>query len=292
MFPHETGPLIARMVRRFSRRGGRGSCDRPSSLNSQLSTLNSFRSGFTLLELLIVIGIIAVLLVLIAPAFTSLKSAGDVTSAAYTIKGVLDTARTYAKANNTYTWVGFFEEDVSQSSTNPATAGTGRLVMSIVASKDGTMLYTIPLGGSFTLDAPPNQTALIQVGKLVKIDNLHLTTFSAPTSTPPPIDTFATRPAPTPTAQIGDTTPATPYLTFHYPVGRSQYAFSKVIQFSPHGEGVVDNSTYFASGATLAPISEIGVEPTHGAAVPASTPANVVAIQFTGLGSDVKIYRQ
>ena len=51
-----------------------------------------------------------------------LKGGTDVTSAAYTIKGVLDTARTYAKANNTYTWVGFFEEDVSQSSTNPATA--------------------------------------------------------------------------------------------------------------------------------------------------------------------------
>ncbi|HZS57149.1 MAG TPA: prepilin-type N-terminal cleavage/methylation domain-containing protein [Bryobacteraceae bacterium] len=62
--------------------------------------------GFTLLELLIVISIIALLMVLIAPAFTNLKSAGDVTSAAYTIKGVLDTARTYAKANNTYTWLG------------------------------------------------------------------------------------------------------------------------------------------------------------------------------------------
>jgi hypothetical protein len=57
-----------------------------------------------------------------------------VTSAAYTIKGALDTARTYAKANNTYTWVGFFEEDIS--SATPGTAGTGRLVMSIVASKD------------------------------------------------------------------------------------------------------------------------------------------------------------
>ena len=63
--------------------------------------------AFTLLELLIVIGIIAVLLVLLAPAFTTIKSGSDVTSAAYTIKGALDTARTYAKANNTYTWVGF-----------------------------------------------------------------------------------------------------------------------------------------------------------------------------------------
>lgn len=54
------------------------------------------RCAFTLLELLIVVGIIAILMVLIAPAFTSLKSAGDVTNAAYTIKGVLETARTKA----------------------------------------------------------------------------------------------------------------------------------------------------------------------------------------------------
>src|SRR6188472_4465363 len=63
--------------------------------------------AFTLIELLIVVGIIALLLVLIAPAFTYIKGGTDVTSAAYTIKGVLDTARTYAKANNTYAWVGF-----------------------------------------------------------------------------------------------------------------------------------------------------------------------------------------
>src|SRR5947207_15115651 len=99
--------------------------------------------GFTLLELLIVVGIIGLLMVLIAPAFTYIKGGTDVTSAAYTIKGVLDTARTYAKANNTYTWVGFYEEDVSQPSVIPApdpqcTGCVGRLVMSVVASKDGT----------------------------------------------------------------------------------------------------------------------------------------------------------
>src|SRR6059058_1999745 len=67
----------------------------------------SREGGFTLLELLVVVGIIGLLLVLIAPAFTYIKGGTDVTSAAYTIKGVLDTARTYAKANDTYTWVGF-----------------------------------------------------------------------------------------------------------------------------------------------------------------------------------------
>jgi type II secretory pathway pseudopilin PulG len=280
---------------------------RSSDYRSPITDDHSFvqhqhTSAFTLLELLIVIGIIALLLVLIAPAFTSLKSGGDVTSAAYTIKGVLDTARTYAKANNTYTWVGFYEEDVSQPSIShgedPCTGCVGRLVMSIVASKDGTMLYTLPLASAFTLDASPNQTALFQVGKLAKIDNLHLKTFALPTSTPPPLDTFDTRPAPTPApaAQIGDTAPpsANCYLKFHYPVGSSspQYPFTKVIQFSPHGEAVVDHSAFFAGGVILAPISEIGVEPTHGAVVPVLTPANVFAVQFNGFAGDVKIYRK
>jgi type II secretory pathway pseudopilin PulG len=43
-----------------------------------------------LIELFVVIGIIGLLMVLIVPAFTSLRSGTDVTSAAYTIKGVLD----------------------------------------------------------------------------------------------------------------------------------------------------------------------------------------------------------
>ena len=80
------------------------------------------------------------LLVLVTPAFTTIKGGSDVTSAAYTIKDVLDTARTYAKANNTYTWVGFFEEDP----TNPPAQGNGRIVISIVASKDGTIIYANP----------------------------------------------------------------------------------------------------------------------------------------------------
>src|SRR2546423_6493352 len=112
--------------------------------------------------MLVVIAIILILMVLLAPAFTSLKPAGDVTSAAYTIKGVLEQARTYAMANNTYTWVGFFEEDGSISPTNPPTPGNGRLVISIVGSIDGTSIY-----GTGTGIIDP--TKLIQIGKLIRI---------------------------------------------------------------------------------------------------------------------------
>src|SRR5258708_29177239 len=111
------------------------------ALRSQRSTKNPRRccAAFTLIELLVVVGIIGLLLVLMAPAFTYIKGGTDVTSAAYTIKSVLDTARTYAKTNDTYTWVGFREENVANpASPNPDTPTVGRLIMSIVASKDGT----------------------------------------------------------------------------------------------------------------------------------------------------------
>ena len=242
--------------------------------------------GFTLVELLVVVGIIALLMVLVAPAFTSIKSAGDVTSAAYTVKGVLDTARTYAKANNTYTWVGFFEEDVSQPSTTPATTGTGRVVMSIVASKDGTIIYD-PSNPS-QIDA----TRLIQVGKLTKVDNVHLATFTDGSGTG---SAFDTRPPVTFNGtqyRIGDTTTPPPSNTyFQYPVGNPapawQYRFMKAVQISPRGEARIDNNSY-----SLQTAAEIGFEPTHGATAPASIPANVVAVQFAGIGGAVTIYRR
>src|SRR5947208_16531781 len=64
-------------------------------------------SGVTLIELLVVIGIMILLTVFLTPAFMNLKSAGDATGSAYTIAGLLEQARAYAKASNTYTWVGF-----------------------------------------------------------------------------------------------------------------------------------------------------------------------------------------
>lgn len=262
------------------------------SIEPRSRTANhSVLAGFTLLELLIVVGIIGLLLALIAPAFTSIKGGTDVTSAAYTIKGVLDTARTYATANNTYTWVGFFEENAPDPSANPATPGTGRIVMSIVASKDGTMLYTTPLANLATLPS----TSLTQVGKLTKVDNVHLTTFT-PTPTPSPAlssDTFDGRPGVASTAsKIGDTTtgtypaPPIPSLQFVYPLGGTQYTFIQVVQFNPRGEGVIDNSNY-----VMAPVSEIGVQPTHGTTIDTNS-TNFVAIQFTGFGGNVKIYRK
>ena len=59
---------------------------------------NERPNAFTLVELIMVIGVMILLMTLLAPAFNSLKSAGDVTNAADTIKGVIEQARNYAMA--------------------------------------------------------------------------------------------------------------------------------------------------------------------------------------------------
>jgi Tfp pilus assembly protein FimT len=245
--------------------------------------------------MLVVMGIIAILMALVVPAFTNLKSGSDVTSAANTIKGVLDQARTYAKANNTYTWVGFFEEDVS--STTPGTVGVGRIVMEIVASKDGTNVAT---GGKIP------QANLIQVDKLTKIDNVHLTSFTDSTSLRGtyPGTTFDYRPLVTVSGTqytIGDTSNTIPQNTgtlFQYP-STSAYPFWRAVQFSSGGEAKMINSTTTYPAQTAA---EIGLTQTHGNngnVAPTLTKqsngtyvGNMVSIQFTGEGGNVEIYRK
>lgn len=251
----------------------------------------SFR-GFTLIELIIVVGIIGLLLVLMAPAFTFIKGGNDVTSAAYTIKGALDTARSYAQANNTYTWVGFYEENVENpASPNSSPPPVGRVILSIVASKNGTIAYD-----PANLAQQDLTTKLTQVGKLMKIDNAHLWTHAdTPLGTG---STFDTRPNVASTYCIGDTSPSNSTTPFQYPVGNpapaAQYTFVKTVEFSPRGEARINNSTV-NSGVELFPLqiaAEIAIEPTHGAATPSPVPANVVAIQFTGIGGNVRIYRK
>jgi Tfp pilus assembly protein FimT len=230
-------------------------------------------TAFTLLELLIVIGITALLLVLIAPAFTTIKSGGDVTSAAYTIKGVLETARTYAKANNTYTWVGF--------SGSIGSNVTGTVALSVVASKDGTDLGTSVNQVGTRVDITAGVTP---VGKVMRLENAHVGDTGTPTNNG---TDFESRANVIVNYRIGVT--GAQYNSDYYFIEQGTQ-FDRWIRFSPRGEAVVKGGD-----TQIAPYAEVGLLPTHGIAVAATiNPAsgNLVAIQISGFGGNVRIYRR
>src|SRR5436309_1401865 len=94
---------------------------------------HNHQGAFSLMELMVVIGVVVIVAGLLAPAMTGIKGGADVTNAAYAIKGALEQARTYAMANNTYTWVGF-----AGSVGSNVTDVTGQVSLAVVASNDGT----------------------------------------------------------------------------------------------------------------------------------------------------------
>jgi type II secretory pathway pseudopilin PulG len=221
-----------------------------------------------LLELLIVVGIMGLLLVLLAPAFTYIKGGNDMTGAAYTIKGVLDTARTYAKANNTYTWVGF--------AGSIGTNVTGQVEVAIVASTDGTNLWSVN-------NALPS-ASLIQVGKMETLNNIHIGDTGAPQPLPSPAPEFETR------ASVDSDHRISSSANTPYPFTVQQTTFNKWIQFSPRGETLVHGGNF-----STVSYAEVGLLPTHGTTLAATiNPAsgNLVAIQVSGFGGNVRVYRR
>jgi prepilin-type N-terminal cleavage/methylation domain-containing protein len=224
-------------------------------------------SAFTLVEMLVVIAIILILTVLLVPAFTSLKPAGDTTNAAYTIKGVLEQARTYAMANNTYTWVGF--------DGSIGTAITGQVSIALIASNDGTRLGSDSDTSSPFVIGTGSGTAA-QIGKLIQLQNTHVGDTGVPTNDG---TDFESRPNVAPGYRISSAGTALHSFTLQ------QTTFSRWFQFSPRGEALVNG------GATQpAHYAELGLLPTHGSDL-AVTP-NIAAIQITGFGGTVRIYRR
>lgn len=251
---------------------------------------HAHHSAFTLLELLVVVGIIAILMVLAVPSFTKIKTGNDIATAAYAIAGVLDQGRNYAMANNTYVWVGFYEEDVTaavSSNATPPYPGKGRVLTATVFSTDGTKIYE---DGDPVAQLPPNR--IKQLGRLVRIEGIHLTDIGAPSSTPSTafVDSLDARPGwpYTYAGGIGadhfnrinsDSSDATRFAFV-----AQNYTFSKTVRFNSRGEANL-NSTYSLKNA-----AEIGLKPTHGTVV--DNGPNVTAIQFGGVGGNFKIYHR
>ena len=251
-------------------------------------------NGFTLVELLVVMAIMAIMIGIAIVNLPGLKGANDINKAAADITGVLEYARTQAMAGNTYVWVGFFEENPQQ----VGTKGTGQLVMAVVSSTDGTNLKTelVPTSSYKQLPGtlPAGTTgagSLVQILKPVKIPNIHLNNVAFTTAAIPSIPTPAITPHVMDTTNSSDNgndapTPKTNYY-FNFPLaGTVQYQFYQILQFNPQGDASLIYDT-------PQQIFEFGLQPARGnvAITTGNGSKNVVAIQVEGIGGKVTTYR-
>lgn len=267
-----------------------------SSRNPSIGKENKDRSpaaicAFTLIELLVVVMIMVAMYALVVPAITGLKGASDLTSAAYQIKGALELGRTYAVSNNTYTWVGFFEQDISNTTTTPAASGTGQLVISIVASNDGTSIYNKTQASTAGTTQNIPSSRLMQVNKLLKLGNVHVFNATAMTIGARPASIISNN-------YLVGLSPASssPLFSFPYPlVSGSVYTFGSsqpakamngIVQFDPQGEAISECGPMTGP----APSYEIAIEATHGTVLASSS--NIIALDISGLTGEVTMYRR
>ena len=232
--------------------------------------------AFSLIELLVVIGLMGLLMSLAMPAFSSMQGAGNLSKAASDIQGVMEQARSYAMANNTYVYVGIEEVD----GMNPTAApGIGRVAIAVVASKDGTRPYP----QNPNTPGPLNTTNIFPLGKALYFDNLHMTNTSSLSS----VGNMTRPPA---VVDLGSNNSAT---TFYIPInaisGAAKYSFTNVVEFDPQGvpRCQTNNSAFEPS---IQNYLEIPLVPAHGN-VAMSNSANQAAVQIDGVTGAARTYR-
>ncbi len=257
----------------------------PLSANISECRSRAEAKGFTLVELLVVVAIMALIIAASTPALRGLKGSGDFTKASGSLLDAINLARTYAVANNTYVYLGIAEIQRNQpASTASATAGIGEIVVAIVASKDGTSSRT---AGTWA-DNYSNGADLALVTKLQFFDQVHVATSPFPQGT-------GTMARPTDNvANFGSNTLVDFTQTpFSLPLGRSigggQYNFVNVIPFNPQGAPM-------PNGQAVEWI-EIDFQPSPGSGSTAPTPptnvnaGNQAAILIDGSTGVPRLYR-
>jgi len=236
--------------------------------------------AFTLLELLVVMGILMAMMALLVPAVIGIKGGGDLTKVAYDIASALEQARAYAMANNTFVFVGIAEVDsrknssaAPQSITTPPAIG-GRVAIASVATKDGTRGYSLA-DPSAWIDRYSNGGNLVAIGKLQYFENVTLIPKSSDSSG---------------VNSAQGSSSCTSVTPFDWPLGKAlnagQYSFTTVIHFDPQGIARIQTST---NKDAIASYIQLQLNPTRG-----NTPVtsgNFAMIEVNGFTGMTRIFR-
>ena len=156
--------------------------------------------GFSLIEMLMVLSVIAILSSLMMPTFNGIGQARSLEKAGADISSILEGARAYAMAQNTYVWVGFA----------PSPAAPDQLVIGVVASNNGA--------------ASPEPDDLVPISRTKSYPNIQLQALDSGTANNRPL----------PAGQLADGNSDT--LTFTIQRPETVTFDTAVIQFNQRGE--------------------------------------------------------
>jgi Tfp pilus assembly protein FimT len=211
-------------------------------------------SAFTILELLTVIGIMALVSVASMPAVSALTKSSKINQAMSQITSTLEQARQYAVANNTYTWVAFYQDSTAQEGSEVYVATLG--------SRDG----TDPTDG-FTTGGNVDMSRVIPLNRNASFAQVQLKQ--------PGANSWPALPSVTASQLAGN-------VTFRINIpGKGETSFDQVIQFTPAGEARVSPG--------LPSVIELGLRPELGGNVADAN--NIAVIRVAGMTGQTRLFR-
>jgi type II secretory pathway pseudopilin PulG len=216
-------------------------------------------------ELLVVISIMAIMAVIAIPNFMGLTSSGRMNQNLTELSGLLEQARQYSLAQNTYVWVAFL----------PATDATGTKTLSVavLASKDGTDPASPASWANNSYGVVPSA----QIGLVSKIITLRqIALLPAATLTSARISGLPVAPTP-----INGVASSSGFFSLQVPGTSAPQAFTQALEFTPSGEA--------RNGLNPVDLVELDLQPQKGNA--ALDQQNVAVIRVNGLTGESVIYR-